>query len=129
MRFDKALGNDPMRLALAAILVVGFLYLLVRKTISDTVDAAGAAVGAANDARLSAASGIADLALSWFHPNSSLPDQHLPVTFPDGKKHAISTRDIDARGFFVGTRAVYPWYDGKPYRIGMRDGVRYAVAA
>lgn len=107
--------------AIAGLIVVASVHLLLRKTIS------GAAT-AVNDARIAAGSAIGETVFNWFHPNPTTPDVFVSVTFPDGRVHAISQRDIDANGFFVGTRSVYPWHDGKRYRIGTRDGVRYAVA-
>ncbi len=120
--------KNVLPFVVAGLLVVGVVYFLLRKTISDAAGAVAAGAGVVNDARLNVASNIADVALSWFHPNPTTPDVYVTVNFADGTKHAISQRDIDARGFFVGTKSVYPWYDGKRYRIGLRaDGTRHAV--
>lgn len=73
---------------------------------------------------------IGESIYNWFNPPSSSPDIYYSVQFPDGGKHSISARDIDASGYFTPNRAVYTWSDGTRWRIGINSGgIRVAVPA
>lgn len=54
-----------------------------------------------------------------FHPEPSVSPIYL-VIFPDGAKHAVDSKDVQAGGVFV--------YSGVRYRLDVRaDGKRYAI--
>jgi hypothetical protein len=107
------LVKQPVIFALGAVIVIGFLYYLARKTVSD-------AAGAINDARLNVGGVIGETIYEWFHPPSNIPDIHYAVLFPDGARHAIHATQIDSSGRFS--------YGGRKWRIGInQSGIRVAV--
>jgi hypothetical protein len=118
---NEALKN-PVPLAFAAIIVIGFVYILSRKILSDTVGAVGDAASAVNDARVSLGSSIGETIFEWFNkPAGGSSDLYYTVLFPDGTRHAIASPDVSSDGYFN--------YQGVRYRMGTNgENTRVAVA-
>lgn len=89
----------------------------VYRTLTKAADIAGNALETVDTVRENVGAKIGETVFNWFNPADSSPDIYIGVRFPDGITHAISVRDIDANGYFRGNPAVYPWYDGRRYRI------------
>lgn len=138
--------NDPVRLAIGASIVLVVVYLIGRRAVTDTADAianinagtpyaGGGAVGTLGNIVNRATGGvpqaIGEGISSWFSPPFNADAfMTFAVLFPDGTKHAINASDISRDGYFNGSRSVYPWHDGKNWRIGINQaGVRVAVPA
>lgn len=142
--------QNPLVLAGAAVLVIGAVYYLARKTISDTVDAAGgilsgdnaltkgtpyegAGVAGTLGAGANAVTGgllekagsfIGGKLYDWFGSDPAASDTFYTVTFPDGKRHAINAAGVSGAGYFT--------YGGVRYQIlsqRARDGSYTAVRA
>lgn len=136
MKNSALLNQPPIQLALAAVLVIGFVYFLLRKSISDTADAIGnvnkgtpfegfGPVGTVGNITNRISGGTLAAAgeriARYFFPVSDPTESLFYVAlFPDGEKHAIASRDVDRNGFF--TRA------GVRYRLAQAEsGKRLAV--
>lgn len=118
------LKSEPVQLAIAAVIVIGFLYYLTRKTVSDVVDSVanvnkgtpfegfgvvGTAGNLANTVSGGTLAKIGSRIADYFTPDPGADVTYI-ATFPDGQRHAIASQFVDANGFFL------------------RSGVRYRLA-
>lgn len=142
--------QNPLMLAGAAVLVLGVVYYLARKTISDAVDAAGGilsgdnaltkgtayegagvagTLGAATNAVTGGTlekigSAIGGKLYDWFGSDPPATDTFYTVVFPDGKRHAVNAATVSGAGYFT--------YSGTRYKLvslRSRDGIYTAVKA
>lgn len=119
---DTATKYIPLIYLGAAIVVAVILWRAVAKA----GDIAGNVADSLNETRNNVGSAIGETVFNWFNPASASPDVYISVTFPDGLKHAVSVRDIDSQGYFKPTPNVYPWYDGRRYRIKSSGSIHKA---
>lgn len=138
---SQALDN-ALPLAIGAAVIVGVVYYLGRKTISDSADAVGGIVsgnnavtrgtvyegtgtlgtiGAATDAVSGGVlSAVGEKISSWFTPTQTGADLYFRTIFPDASVGAVPSNSIDAQGYFT--------YKGGRYRMGFNaSGYRVAV--
>lgn len=136
MKNSAILNQPPVQLAIAAVIVIGFVYFLLRKSIFDTADALGnvnagtpfegfGIVGTVGNVTNRVSGGTLAAAgekiSRYFFPvNDPTDSLYYVATFPDGQRHSIPSRDVDRNGFF--TRA------GVRYRLALSEtGKRLAV--
>lgn len=140
MKVDKLLSQPPIQLAVAGVIIIGFVYLLIRKTASDAASAVGlntdgtAYEGAgpvgiianiANKATGGVLESLGGKVSQWIFPDPGAGDSVTYIaTFPDGQRHAIVPSTVDANGFFIrnGVRYRLAWNSEMPRK-------RIAVAA
>lgn len=114
MKLEKIL---PWAAVIAGAFVISKLF--------DFGKAAASAVTATGEA-------IGGSLYEYFHPDAAGDPTNYLVTFPDGVRHQVPSRSVNADGTFVnvGAPPVYAG-DGKTYRLTVRktDGFKFAVLA
>lgn len=136
MKTAKVLDSPPIQLAIAAVIVIGVVYFLIRKTFSDVGESIrninegtpfagtgpiGTLGNIANTVSGGSLARVGEKISSFFTPKAApSADRFYVATFPDGQPHAISSLDVNVNGFF--TRA------GIRYRLAFnQSGKRIAV--
>lgn len=126
MKASNILSQPPIQLAIAAVLVIGFVYILFRKSISDVAEGIGnvnagtpyegaGVIGTLGNVANRISGGTLAAAgesiSRYFFPVEPASENLFYIaTFPDGQRHSIPSRSVDQNGFF------------------QRDGVRYRLA-
>ena len=124
-QLSNALNAPPIQLAIAGVIILGFVYYLTRKTISDVGSATGfntagtpfegaGVVGVVGNVVNKATGGVLASAgeriSRYFAPlDDPSPNLFYTATFPDGQRHAIASTLVDKSGFF--------FYKGLRYRL------------
>lgn len=138
MKSNAILSQPPVQLAFAAILVIGFVYILTRKTVSDIFSGVsdvnkgtpfegsgvvGTIGNATNTVLGGAPAAVGEKISRFFFPMDDATENLFYVaTFPDGQRHAVPSLTVNAQGFF--------YRGGVRYRLGFNsDGKRIAVSA
>lgn len=93
-----------------AALFVWHTFTKTKDKILSLLDSAGSAVG----------SGLFDL----FHPDPVGETTFYLVTFPDGVRHSVPSRSVNAKGIFQ----LPSFYGNKRWQLLVRDRVKYAAA-
>jgi hypothetical protein len=138
--YSAILKQPPIQLALAGVILIGFVYLLIRKTASDAASAVGLdtrgtayegtgpvgiVANIANKASGGTLEALGTKISQWIYPDPGAGDSITYIaTFPDGQRHAIVPSSVDAQGFFTrnGTRYRLAWNSELPRK-------RIAIAA
>jgi hypothetical protein len=147
---DYVSKQNPLYLAGGVVLVIGAVYFLARKTITDVAEGVGGIVTGDNaltkgtayegagivgtaGAVANAASGglfdkigssIGNTLHDWFGDDVPANDTYYSVLFPDGQRHAVNAASVTGAGYFL--------YGGSKYSLipsRARDGTYTAQKA
>lgn len=137
MKIEKVLEQPPIQLAIAAVIVIGVVYFIIRKTVSDVGQATGLSTkgteyegagtvgilgNVANKLSGGSLAAVGSKVADFFIPKDRSPNVFYTATFPNNERHAIPSTEVDSAGFF--------FRNGVRYRLATgTDGKRLAIAA